>query len=136
MLRLKSLEGSDNTALALLSNDINTCAALCRECLENRCCAAASVLYAADEAVATVATHHDRVMFCSLPAQAAADAAAQSLLQLQRCVDDSEGLRSQGGAITRAAVDECISSCRCVAHACTAIACSFGPCFPANFSRF
>ena len=98
MVRLKSLEGSDGTALALLSNDVNASVALCRDLLGSHCAAAAFVLSAADEAATAVASHLDRVLFCGAPAPAAAEAAKPSLLQLQCCIDDSERLRSQGGA--------------------------------------
>ena len=118
VLRLKSLEGSDGTALALLSNDISSSVAMCSELIANRCCACASVLNAADDAVATVAMHHDRVVFCAAPVAPAAEAAAHSLLQTQRCLDDSERLRSQGGAVTCTAVVDCIASCRLCARAC------------------
>jgi hypothetical protein len=113
MLRLKSLEGSDGTALALLSNDINSSVALCRDLLDSPCCTAASILNAADDAVAVIASHHDRVMLSSAPAAPAAAAAAQSLQQLQRCVADSEQLRSLVGAVTHTAVADGVNSCRC-----------------------
>jgi hypothetical protein len=113
MLRLKSFEGSDGTALALLSNDINASVGLCKELLEHRCCAAASILNAAEDALAAAATQRDRVMFGSAPSAPAAEAAAHCLLLLQRCVEQSNQLRSQGGGITRDAVVEAINSCRC-----------------------
>ncbi len=112
MVRLKSLEGSDGTALALLSNDVNASVALCRDLLSSHCAAAAFLLSEADEAATAVASHLDRVLFCSAPAVAAAEAAKPSLLQLQRCLDESERLRSHGGAIMSATVADAMKSCR------------------------
>ena len=125
MVRLKSLEGSDGTALALLSNDVNASVALCRDLLGSHCAAAAFVLSAADEAATAVASHLDRVLFCGAPAPAAAEAAKPSLLQLQCCIDDSERLRSQGGAIMPATVAEAIKSCR---HAVPLLCYTFASC--------
>ncbi len=111
-VRLKSLEGSDSTALALLSNDVNASVALCRDLLSSHCAAAAFVLSVADEAAASIASQLDRVLFCCAPAPLAAEAANASLLQLQRCVNDSERLRSQDGAIMSATVADAMKSCR------------------------
>jgi hypothetical protein len=102
----------DSTALALLSNDINASVALCRELLGSPCCQAATVLSAAEDAAATVASHHDRVVFCSASALEPADAVARGLMQLQDCLQDSERLRSQGCAVTCAAVAGALNSCR------------------------
>ena len=131
MLRLKSLEGSDrccpqpqpgnqkrynavrSTALALLSNDINSSVALCRELLGSHGCVAASVLSAANEAAATVASHHDCVFFRSASSVSPAEEVCTGLLQLQKCLEDSEQLQSQGGAITCVAVANSFNSCRC-----------------------
>ena len=131
MLRLKSLEGSDrccpqpqpgnqkrrnaacSTALALLSNDINSSVALCRELLGSHCCVAASVLSAADEAAAFVASHHDCVLFRSASAVTPTEEVCTGLLQLQKCLEDSEQLHSQGGAVTCVAVANSLNSCRC-----------------------
>ena len=129
MVRLKSLEGSDGTALALLSNDVNASVALCRDLLGSHCAAAAFVYTEADEAASAVASHLDRVLFCSAPAPAAAEAAKPSLLQLQRCLDNSERLRSHGGAIMPATVADAMKSCRrAVPLLCYIFAASNGAC--------
>jgi hypothetical protein len=115
MMRLKSLEGSDSTALALLSNDINASVALCRELLGSRCCSAAFVMGSAEDAAADVASHHDRVMFHLASASSAVELVGPSLQLLQECLRDSE-LPSNCGALTPIALADAIKCCRRVVY--------------------